>query len=171
MSFKQGRKDIAFVEPSRCLKTLCTQEEEKTKLLDKLGSGHYEERQRLYGDFNPTIRSCVQFCGNPQYIWSSPSKSQGIGGESCQSTPLPQELQLQYGPQLNPGNNNLHLYREYWRIKQDSLPITAKDILLRNGQLRSRSIFGSWIQNGPRNATLRTPQNWSPVISWCGNSL
>ena len=124
-----GRTDIAFVKLS-VLDNPYVPSEEKTKLVSKWG-GHFEESARLYGDF-------IQRSGLVYNDWKAsvhmvdPVKIPRDWRRIVSIDPAATGTTAAVWCAVEPGNNNLHLYREYYesnRIVSDH----AKSILLVNG--------------------------------------
>lgn len=127
---KQGRKDIEFVKLS-VLDNPYVPAEEKEKLVVKWG-GHFEESARLYGDF-------IQRSGLVYNLWDpavhlvDPIKIPRDWRRIVSIDPAATGTTAALWCAVEPGNNNLHLYREYYesnKIVSDH----AKSILLQSGE-------------------------------------
>lgn len=126
---KQGRKDVVFVKLN-VLANPYVPEDEKKKLLDKW-AGHFEEKARLYGDF-------IQRSGLVYPHWNAKVH--------CIDLPkIPREWRrvVSIDPAatgttaavwaaVEPGTNNLYLYREYYESNA-TVANHAKNILAMNG--------------------------------------
>lgn len=124
----QGRKDVTFVKLN-VLENPYVPAEEKTKLLDKW-SGHFEEKARLYGDF-------IQRSGLVYNMWDSkvhmvdPFRIPREWRRIVSIDPAATGITAAVWAAVEPGTNNLYLYREYYesnRIVSDH----AKNILMVN---------------------------------------
>jgi len=125
----KGRGDIKFVKLS-VLKNPYVPEEEKKKLIEKW-TGKFEEGARLYGDF-------IQRSGLVYNLWK-PSV------HLVESFRIPREWRriVSIDPAatgttaaiwgaIEPGSDNLYLYREYYESNQ-IVSSHAKAILMKNG--------------------------------------
>lgn len=126
---QQGRTDIKFVKLS-VLDNPYVPEVEKEKLVTKWG-GHFEEGARLYGDF-------IQRSGLVYNLWKpaihmvDPVKIPRDWRRIVSIDPAATGTTAALWAAVEPGNNNLHLYREYYKSNK-IVSEHAKDILLRNG--------------------------------------
>jgi phage terminase large subunit-like protein len=126
---KEGRKDIEFVKLS-VLDNPYVPAEEKTKLVSKWG-GHFEEHARLYGEF-------IQRSGLVYNLWSpalhvvDPIKIPRDWRRIVSIDPAATGTTAAIWAAVEPGNNNLHLYREYYESNR-IVSEHAKSILLLNG--------------------------------------
>jgi phage terminase large subunit-like protein len=126
---KQGRKDIAFVKLS-VLDNPYVPADEKEKLVDKWG-GHFEESARLYGDF-------IQRSGLVYNLWDpaihvvDPIKIPRDWRRIVSIDPAATGTTAALWAAVEPGNNNLHLYREYYESNR-VVSEHAKSLLLQNG--------------------------------------
>lgn len=126
---KDGRKDVVFVKLS-VLDNPYVPEEEKVKLVDKW-TGHYEEKARLYGDF--IQRSGLVYNEwKPQVHIIPPVRIPRDWRRIVSIDPAATGTTAAIWAAVEPGNNNLHLYREYYESNK-IVSEHAKDILLRNG--------------------------------------
>lgn len=124
----KGRSDVKFAKLS-VLDNPYVPEDEKTKLKEKW-SGHPEEAARLFGDF-------VQRSGLVYNLWSSakhlvaPRPVPKDWTRVVSIDPANTGITAAVWGAIEPGTNNLHLFREYY---QSNLTISehAKNILLRN---------------------------------------
>lgn len=125
----QGRKDICFVKLS-VLDNPYVPAEEKVKLEDKW-RGHFEESARLYGNF-------IQRSGLVYNLWNSavhlvdPTKIPRDWRRIVSIDPAATGTTAAIWAAVEPGNNNLHLYREYYESNR-IVSEHAKSILLQNG--------------------------------------
>lgn len=126
---KQGQKDVKFVKLS-VLDNPYVPEDEKNKLIDKW-AGHFEEDARLYGNF-------IQRSGMVYNLWKPekhlvkpfriPSEWRRIASIDPAATGT---TACVWGA-VEPGTNNLYLYREYY---ESNMVVSdhARNILTRNG--------------------------------------
>lgn len=125
----QGRRDVCFVKLS-VLDNPYVPEEEKTKLLDHW-SGHPEEKARLYGDF-------IQRSGLVYNQWDAkvhlikPRRLPREWRRFVSIDPAATGTTAALWCAVEPGTNNLYLYREYYQ-SNDIVSNHAKNILVRNG--------------------------------------
>lgn len=126
---KQGRKDTVFVKLD-VLKNPFVPSEEKTKLLDKW-AGHFEEGARLYGDF-------IQRSGLVYPLWKpavhmvDPIRIPREWRRLVSIDPAATGTTAAVWAAVEPGTNNLYLYREYYE-RDKIVSDHAKNILTRNG--------------------------------------
>ena len=129
----QGRKDVVFVKLS-VLENPYVPKEEKTRLLEKW-TGHFEEKARLYGEF-------IQRSGLVYPMWKDKVEPDG---HLFKPRKFPREWRriVSIDPAatgktavvwaaIEPGTNNIYLYREYYL---DNLVVSehAKNIIARTG--------------------------------------
>lgn len=126
---KKGQKDIQFVSLN-VLENPYVPEEEKVKLKEKW-AGHFEEKARLFGSF-------IQRSGLVYPMWDrkthvvKPFRIPREWRRIVSIDPAATGTTAAVWSAVEPGTNNLYLYREYYesnRIVSDH----AKSILTRNG--------------------------------------
>jgi phage terminase large subunit-like protein len=124
-----GQKDIKFVKLN-VLKNPYVPDEEKGKLLDKW-TGNFEEAARLYGDF-------IQRSGMVYPLWKrdihviEPIKIPREWRRLVSIDPAATGTTAAVWAAIEPGTNNLYVYREYYQSNK-IVSDHAKDILLMNG--------------------------------------
>lgn len=126
---QRGQRDIKFVKLN-VLKNPYVPEEEKKKLLVKW-SGNFEEAARLFGDF-------IQRAGMVYPLWKrsvhviEPKHLPRQWRRIVSIDPAATGTTAAVWAAIEPGTDNLHIYREYYQANK-IVSDHAKDILTLNG--------------------------------------
>lgn len=127
--YKHGKKDVKFVKLS-VMDNPYVPEEEKVKLLEKW-QGHPEERARLYGDFIQRS-GLVYNLYNKEVHTVAPFSIPRDWRRIVSIDPAATGTTAVVWGAVEPGTNNLYIYREYYESNQ-VVSSHAKNILVRNG--------------------------------------